>query len=157
MLAETRDGRPLLEELHGVRPHLRQVIIVRPRYQIGSLTSPAPAVAPSVAVRPEAEVAENTRQRAIEGAYYNARVPHVSRLHHETSTLESVSLIGKRPRQALFGALSMAGTLTLPTGKVGLSEKGGKTMCGGAVSYGNVFERDTWSAAHDRRALSELT
>lgn len=112
--AETRDGQLLLAELRGQRPHLRQVVVVRPRYGgtaqaaqadgcSSASVSATPAALPSV---PREARGSARGERAAEGALFSARRAEALRLERERTALEVTSLIGRRPQNALLGVLS---------------------------------------------------
>eukprot|EP00401_Gymnodinium_catenatum_P066560 CAMPEP_0117559196 /NCGR_PEP_ID=MMETSP0784-20121206/53233_1 /TAXON_ID=39447 /ORGANISM="" /LENGTH=351 /DNA_ID=CAMNT_0005356561 /DNA_START=8 /DNA_END=1060 /DNA_ORIENTATION=+ len=115
--AETRSGVPLLVTVPHLRPHLRQIVTVRPRYkaisEVGEREAAAGAAAADPAAAPGAIRADCERDptysragakevaRETERTYCNARAQEALRLGRELATLEDVSLIGRRPRRAL--------------------------------------------------------
>jgi len=113
--AETRDGRPLLvspalSSEHG-RPHLRQVVVVRPRHgapvaapaqgPAASLAEAAAVAAPST-WRPPEEDPNVELNRFAEGAASRARAAEAERFLRESSTLERTAFVS-RHRSAMRG------------------------------------------------------
>lgn len=92
--AETRDGRPMLDRLIGQRPHLRQVVTVRPRH----------------GWYPEADLSEADRRAVAEkhlsndiiSGGHSARAAEAIRLGREAAALDGGGFVG-RSRAALVG------------------------------------------------------
>lgn len=103
--AETRDGRPLLLQLlptMGGRPHLRQVVILRPRH--GRLHTPAATRAASLGrppSRPQEAEAEDAA-RAAERALSSAKAAEGARFERDSVSLERTAFVG-RHRSTLRG------------------------------------------------------
>eukprot|EP00930_Biecheleria_cincta_P082810 TRINITY_DN7245_c0_g1_i2.p1 TRINITY_DN7245_c0_g1~~TRINITY_DN7245_c0_g1_i2.p1 ORF type:complete len:342 (+),score=70.75 TRINITY_DN7245_c0_g1_i2:48-1073(+) len=107
--AETRDGRPLFEELLCLRPNLRMVITLRPMHgRPGQpLSARLPGLEAAVASPPHTPAEELSeaaqKKRETEGAYFSARAAEASRLIREKAWLEMTMLKTCRPRQSVLG------------------------------------------------------
>lgn len=104
--SETRDGRPMLEPLVGLRPHLRQVITVRPRHgwypdTAGQQESEA---TPGVWSAPEKALSDDLIFSADQ---HCARSAEAVRLARESAAMEGVALVGRRPRTNLVGVFDV--------------------------------------------------
>jgi len=103
--AETRDGRPMLEPLVGLRPHLRQVITVRPRHGWYP-DAGQPEAEATLGVWSAAQKAQSD-DLIFSADQHGARSAEAVRLGRESAAMEGVALVGQRPRTNLVGVFNV--------------------------------------------------